>query len=192
MKRLIKLILKIAKQRHGLKVSLLFVLAAMLCLAARVSAGPREYEVKAAFIYNFTQFIEWPKDVFSGADAPFVIAVVGPDPFEGALGRIFTGKSVGSHPIVTKHFDSVDDLGPCQLLFVPTAEDASSRAITEKVGKAPTLIVGESETLLSSGGAIRLYLEDDRMRFQINSEALDVARLKASAKLMQLARTYKK
>lgn len=177
---------------NNLILPLMLAMAAILCLGRRAHAGAREYEVKAAFIYNFTQFIEWPKDSFADADSPFVIAVVGPDPFEGALEKIFAGKSAGGRPIITRHFDSAEGIGPCQLLFVPASMDGASRAIAEKVAKAPILVVGESEALLAAGGTVRLLLEDGRMRFQINTDALDGARLKASAKLMQLARPYKK
>jgi hypothetical protein len=171
---------------------LLLVVAWTCWSEHNVYAGSREYEVKAAFIYNFTQFIEWPKDALPAGDGPFVIAVIGPDPFEGALEKIFSGKNAAGRAIVTKHFESVEEIGPCQLLFVPAGMDGNARAIMDKVGKSPVLIVGEGESLLAVGGAVRLYLEDGRMRFQISSDALDAARLKASAKLMQLARPYKK
>ena len=177
---------------NSLAVPLMLVIIVALCHTRSALAASREYQVKAAFIYNFTQFIEWPKEAFVGADAPFVIAVLGQDPFEGALENILAGKSVGNRPIVTRHFNSVDDVRPCQILFMPAAMDDSVRDVLGKLGKSPVLIVGETEGLLSAGGAVRLYLEDGRMRFQINPDVLDAARLKASAKLMQLARVYKK
>ena len=170
----------------------MLVIAVGLCLTRSAHAASREYQVKAAFIYNFTQFIEWPKDAFGGPDAPFVVGVVGDDPFDGALEKIMASKSVGSRPIVTRHFSSAADVGPCQILFVPATMDSSFRALLDKTGSAPVLIVGESEALLPTGGAVRLFLEDGKMRFEINPNVLDAARLKASAKLMQLARIYKK
>jgi hypothetical protein len=192
MKRLVKAFVMAKTRWKNFAVPSMLVIAVALCLARSAYAASREYQVKAAFIYNFTQFIEWPKDAFSSPDAPFVIAIVGDDPFDGALDKILASKSVGSRPIVTRHFGSVGDIGPCQILFVSTTADTSLRAVVEKTGNAPVLTVGESEELLSAGGAVRLFLEDGKMRFQINPDVLEAARLKASAKLMQLARIYKK
>jgi len=192
MKRVVKAFVMTKTRWKNVAVPSMLVIAIALCLTRSAYAASREYQVKAAFIYNFTQFIEWPKDAFAGPDAPFVIAVLGQDPFDGALENILAGKSVGNRPIVTKHFSSVADIGPAQILFVPATMNDSARDVVAKIGKSPVLIVGENEELLSAGGAVRLYLEEGRMRFQINPDILDAARLKASAKLMQLARIYKK
>jgi hypothetical protein len=192
MKRVVKAFVMAKARWKNFAVPSMLVIAVAVCLARSAYAASREYQVKAAFIYNFTQFIEWPKDAFSSPDAPFIIAVVGDDPFDGALDKILAGKSVGNRPIVTRHFSSVADIRPCQILFVSMTADASLQAVIEKIGKAPVLTVGESEELLSTGGAVRLFLEDGKMRFQINPDVLEAARLKASAKLMQLARIYKK
>jgi hypothetical protein len=173
-------------------VALMCAISAFLAHPSLTCAGPREYDVKAAFIYNFTQFVEWPNAASAGDDAPFVVAVMGHDPFDGALEQILTNKFVGKRPIVIKHFDSAADVGPCQLLFVPATLDDSLRAILDNVGKAQVLTIGESEAFMAAGGGIRLFLEDGKMRFQINPETLDAATLKASAKLLKLARIYRK
>lgn len=165
-------------------------LVAVLALTCRADAPSLEYQVKAAFIYNFTQFVTWPKDSFGGDNAPFVVAVIGDDPFSGALEQAMENKTVQDRPIVIKHFATADDLGPCQLLFVPAALDDSLPKIMAKVGSAAVLTVGETEKLLSAGGGIRLYPDGNKIRFEINPASTDHAGLKVSAKLMKLAHIY--
>jgi preprotein translocase subunit Sec61beta len=172
--------------------ALAMIVALSWTTRCRADDPPPEYAVKAAFIYNFTQFITWPDDAFASTDAPFVIATVGGDPFAGALEKAMEGKTVGNRPIVVKHFADADDIGPCQVLFVPAAADADLAADLSKVGKNPILTVGESQAFLDSGGCIRFFIEDNRMRFAIDPDVAAAARLKIAARLMQLAKIYKK
>lgn len=165
------------------------VTAALPCLA---DAPTREYEVKAAFIFNFTQFIHWPDAAFASKDSPFVVATLGDDPFDGALEHAMAGKSVEQHPISVQHFASVDGVGPCQLLFVPATQDSSMKPLLAKLDSQPVLIVGESDDFSSIGGELRFFVEDQKMRFEINPDPIEAAGIKISAKLMKLARIYKK
>jgi hypothetical protein len=169
---------------------LVTALVAVLALTCRADAPSLEYQVKAAFLYNFTQFVTWPKESFSGDSAPFVVAVIGNDPFSGALEQAMENKTVHERPIVIKHFASVDDLGSCQILFVPAAEDDSLSKIMTKLGTSAVLTVGESESILTSGGGIRLYPDGNKIRFEISPGSTDRAGLKVSAKLMKLAHVY--
>ena len=170
------------------------LLAALVLSVVRPCAadGPsREYLVKAAFIYNFTQFITWPKDAYSCADSPFIVGVLGDDPFDGTLEQAMDGKTVDGHPVVVRHFASVDQLGPCQVLFVPQSQEDSMAAVMSRLAATPVLTIGESEDFLPGDGGIRFLLEDGKIHFEINPAATDAARLKISAKLMKLARIYK-
>jgi len=175
-----------------LSIAIAIGLLLTLCRPCGADMTPREQQVKAAFIYNFSQFVEWPADAFAGTDAPFVVAIVGADPFNGALEHAMANKSVGDRPMVVKHFKSVDNLEPCQILFIPSTQDDALASILARVGKSPTLTVGDSDAFMPAGGAIGLMLEDGHMRFQLDPDVLDAARLKASAKLMKLARVYQK
>jgi preprotein translocase subunit Sec61beta len=161
-------------------------------LPCRADAPTREYQVKAAFIYNFTAFVQWPDSAFVSKDSPFVIATVGSDPFNGALEQALAGKSVAGHSIVVQHFSSADSMSPCQLLFVPASEDSSLNDLFAKLNGLPILTVGESDVFSPAGGAIRFFVEDKKMRFEIDPDSINSAGLKVSAKLMQLARIYKK
>jgi YfiR/HmsC-like len=155
--------------------------------------GPsREYQLKAAFIFNFTQFVQWPDSAFSGSSDVFTVAIIGEDPFNGALERAVMGKAVGSRRIVFRHFDNAADLQPCQLLFVPSTKDSELTAIMNKLGNEPVLTIGESEVFLRMGGEMRFYTEENKVRFEINMEATDKSGLKISSKLLKLAKLFAK
>jgi hypothetical protein len=180
-------------RRFGLATKLCVMTAVLTAaLPCRADAPTREYLVKAAFIYNFTQFIRWPDGAFPAKDAPLIIATVGSDPFNGALDEAVSGKSAGDHAIKVNHFGSVDDIGACQLLFVPASQDSSLKAIFAKVNGEAVLTVGESDAFPPAGGGIRLFLEDNKMRFEIDPDPIEAAGIQVSAKLMNLARIYKK
>jgi hypothetical protein len=170
------------------------MLAITLAIAgiARADDSPTEYKVKAAFIYNFSQFIEWPDTAFENNDAPFIVAVVGTNPFHGLLDRAFAGKRIGARRAVVQHFDSIDQVGPCQILFIPATSDDSLTQLIKKIQDRPILTIGENENLPSLGGCCRFFTEDDRIHFEINLDAAEAAHLKISSKLLKLARIYRK
>jgi len=163
-----------------------------VALPCRADAPTREYQVKAAFVYNFTQFVEWPDSAFASKDSPFVVATVGADPFNGALEQAMAAKSVGDRLMAVAHFASIDTVGPCQLLFVPASRQSSTRALCDKLDGKPVLTVGESDEFCADGGAIRFFIEDNRIHFEINPDPIAAGGLKVSAKLMKLARIYRK
>jgi hypothetical protein len=177
--------------RHSaLRTALVAVLGlALLCGSDEPS---QEYKLKAAFIYNFARFIEWPASAFSRGDLPFVIGVVGTDPFDGALEQAVAGKLIGSRPVVVKYFTTADDIGSCQILFVATNDEDAQTKILQKVLNQPVLTLGESETFNTDGGCLRFFVENSKMRFEINTDATDRAKLKISSKLLKLARIFKK
>jgi hypothetical protein len=168
------------------------VVTLTLALPCRADAPTREYQVKAAFLYNFTQFVEWPDSAFASKDSPFIVATVGDDPFSGFLEKLTADKIAADRPIRIVHFDSPDHIAYCQVLFVPASQAGSIAVILDKVGQRPVLTVGETESFTSSGGTMRFFLEDNRMRFEINTDAAESSGIKVSAKLMKLARIFKK
>jgi hypothetical protein len=169
-------------------VALLFALA----LPCRADGPTREYQVKAAFIYNFTQFVQWPQNAFGSQNSPLVVAVVGDDPFDGALRDIMAQKTAYGHPITVLNFSSAGDIQKCHILFVPSSQDSSVKDIFARLDKQPVLVVGETDEFMADGGAIELFLEDGKMRFGIDPDVLDADGLRASAKLMKLARIYRR
>ena len=163
---------------------ILFLWAPRVCRAD----APREYQLKAAFIYNFMQFVEWPASAFPDGRAPIVLATIGDDPFQGALDHAVSGKHVNGRPIVVKHFTRAADVQGCHLIFFADGQDEQFNAVTQKLGNAPVLTVGDSDAFTREGGIIRFYEEDNRLRFEVNPKAATRAGLRISSKLLKLAR----
>jgi hypothetical protein len=159
--------------------------------AARADDSTREYRVKAALIFNFMQFVEWPQGTFAAADSPFIVAVVGQDPFDGTLDKAMADKTIGGRKIVVKYFGSVDSIESCQLLFVPAGQDPSiEKIIKNKLADQPILTIGESEAFMWAGGIARFYYDDGKIHFEIDPQAADQARLKFSSKLLKMATIF--
>jgi hypothetical protein len=148
--------------------------------------------VKAAFIYNFAQFTAWPDHAFASADAPFVVAVIGQDPFDGALDRIIAGKTVAGHAMVIKHIDSAGEISGIHLLYVPATEDDHLEDIFKAVADQPILTVGETDKFPWAGGTIRFLIEDHKIRFEVNPDSAAKASLRISSKLLSLAQIFKR
>ena len=176
-------------QRHGrtLLTLSLSMIAALAATPARADAT-REYQLKAAFLHHFAQFVEWPPGTFSDEKAPIILATLGADPFEGELDRVVAGKTVGGRRVVVKHFPRPTEVQQCQLLFVGSESDELLPAALQKLGRAGVLTVGETDKFMEYGGIIRFYSEDNRVRFDISQEATARARLRISAKLLRLAK----
>jgi len=174
---------------RGGKCALTVLLA--LAALARGEEPSREYQLKAAFIYNFAQFTVWPDKAFSSDDAPFVVAVIGQDPFGDAVRGVMEGKKIGNHSIILRHFNSADEVRGCHLLFVPAAEQDKYDAIFKAVGDRPVLTVGETPGFPAAGGTIRFLIEDNKIRFEVNLDSAYKAGLKISSKLLSLAKIYK-
>ena len=167
-------------------------LATALCgwpRRARSANTPLEYEVKAAFLFRFAQFVEWPADTFKEASEPFTYCTIGDDPFHGALERTLTGKTIGQRPLRVKHLSGEGKVGECQVLFVGGPADRKHVAETlATAGTLPILTVGEADQFVENGGAIGFCTEDNKIRFEINLDAAGKAGLKISAKLLALAK----
>ena len=163
-------------------------------LAAEPSAGEPsrdtslEYDVKAAFLFNFAKFVEWPEDRPEGDRSALVIGVLGVDPFGGALDAAVRDKTVNGRALSVKRFREVKDLAPCQILFISASETRRLPEILSRLGGTPILTVGEPEAFTREGGIIRFVTEDNKVRFEINVEAAERANLRISSKLLALAR----
>jgi hypothetical protein len=172
----------------------LWALALSLCFAAArgdpVPADGKpslESKVKAAFLFNFGKFIEWPEKAFRDAQDPFVFGIVGEDTFGEALESALKDKTIGGRKTAIKRFKSIEDVEPCQILFVsPSLEDGLAKVIERMRGK-PVALVGEREGFAKKGGLFRFFLQDGSVRFEVNPEAARRAGLKVSAKLIQIA-----
>lgn len=175
--------------RRSILISLATLLVAALPAVGRGSAA-NEYQVKAAFLYHFVEFTEWPSSAFANKQAPIVVATLGADPFHGSLEQACAGKSISGRMLVVKHFSKATDVRDCQVLFIASGSDDEFPTALAASGPAGLLTVGETERFMSAGGIIRFYEEDNRVRFEINSAAAARAHLQISAKLLRLAKSH--
>jgi hypothetical protein len=152
----------------------------------------QEYNVKLAFLFNFGRYVSWPGEAFAQSDSPFVIGVLGPDPFGGAMDRAAASRKLQGRAIEVRHFSAAGDYRPCQMLFITRAVTAAERdAILRTVGIGAVLVVGEADGFAANGGSINLYRDQENVRFELNVETLRTHKLQADAKLLSLARIVK-
>ena len=155
------------------------------------SSPVSEYRVKAAFLYNFAKFIEWPAEAFSGGGAPIHLCLVGEDPFGPLLEQTIQGKTAQGREMRIKRLKEGEDIRACHILFVSFAEDKRLAQIMERLDGASVLTVGETRNFTRLGGVITLVLEDNKVRFEVNLQSAERARLKVSSKLLTLARVVR-
>ncbi len=148
---------------------------------ALLAGGGLEYQVKAAFLLNFLKFVEWPA---SPHDSPWVIGVLGRDPFGDLLDNTVRGKVVNGRPVEVRRYAKASDVKDCNILFLGRAE-------FERMGtpvQAGLLTVGEAPGFLKSGGIINFYLEENRVHFEIRASAVHSMGLQVSSQLLKLGR----
>jgi hypothetical protein len=161
-------------------------LAAGGAFAGSSHSGVGEYQVKAALIFNFTKFIEWPTNAFTAEDTPFVIGIVGEDPFRGALDEALSREFVGKRPIKIERLSSEADMSHCQMLFVSRSEKARAAEILSKVQNKPILTISETEGFGKMGGMVNFTMADKTVQFELNAGAAQSAGVKISSKLLHL------
>jgi hypothetical protein len=161
------------------------LILSLLLSAAVAAAAPDEYQVEAVFLLHFTQFVEWPPQAFAAADTPFVIGVLGQDPFGRALDEAVRGETMNGHPLVIKRFSSVDDLRPCQILYIDRSAVNQADRVIGSLLHTGTLTVTNFEVPAPADTIIRFLNEDQRIRLRINVEYARNAGLTISSKLLR-------
>jgi len=165
--------------------------AALVCasLATPVRAGaPSEHQVKAAFLYNFANFIAWPEGALGPPGTPLRVCVVGADPFGGALDDAFRDQVVQGRHVEIGRGPTLAAVGHCHILFLPQSEAVRWPDLLKELRGAPTLTVGDGPPLVRLGGMVNFVIEAKRVRFEINRGAAEDAGLRISSKLLALAR----
>lgn len=146
-----------------------------------------EYKVKAAFLYNFPKFVEWPSQSFKGPSDPIVIAVLGRSPFHDTLAEALAGKTINGRPFQVREISEVPQASGCQILFVASSERRRVAQLLKDAGISGVLTIGESLNFAEEGGVVNFKIEDGNVRLQINLEAARRQQLHISAKLLHLA-----
>jgi hypothetical protein len=163
------------------------LVVALLATPGRAGA-PSEYQVKAAFLYNFANFVQWPDDALGSAGAPLRVCVLGADPFGVALDDAFRGQIVQQRPVLIARGPTLATVGRCHILFLSQSEQARWPDLVKALRGMPTLTVADGAPLVRLGGMVSFVIEAKRVRFEINRGAAEHAGLRVSSKLLALAR----
>lgn len=148
-----------------------------------------EYDVKAAFLYNFVKFVTWPDHAFQDRDQPVMLCLAGVDPFAGALDGLVEGERAGDRALVVERLPSpAAPVSRCHLLFVPGSEHRRQRQWLAAAAGAPVLTVGETADFLEAGGIVQFVLEEQHVRFEIHPAPAEASGLLLNARLLQVAR----
>ena len=164
-----------------------FLFAFSFNLPAAGSETFKEYELKAAYLYNFTQFVDWPPEAFPAPDTPLVIGVLGADPFGRNLDVLVNNEVVKNRRLVVQRYRRAADIGICHILFISGSETERVEQILAVLKGKPILTVGDSSSFAFRGGIIRLLTDKNKIRLKINMEAAKAANLTISSKLLRAA-----
>jgi YfiR/HmsC-like len=150
-----------------------------------------EYQVKAAFLYTFAKFVEWPPHAFHNPSAAVAICVLGEDPFGAFLDDAVKGKTVGDRPLAILRMADLPAGNDCKILFISSSERRRMPAVLASVATAGLLTVGDTAEFATQGGVIGLQLDGERIRLKVNLSAADKAKVRISSRLLSLATILK-
>jgi hypothetical protein len=173
-------------------------LASMLAIIASAGAnngtadqGASAPELRAAFMYNFAKFTEWPANVIGPPDRPLVFCVSDDQPMADALEQIVKGRAVGGHALSVRRTGVTGDFKSCHLLYASGLDTKRANELIGTLDRTPVLTVGDFERFAQMGGVASFFVEDGKMRFAINVDSAQRAGLRVSSKLLMLARIVK-
>ena len=150
-----------------------------------------EYQIKAAYIFNFINFVTWPSDSFSKANSPFVIGILGDNPFDSSLKEIISEEFVNEHPIIIQQYDNLEDIRTCHILFVNQTETKKLKtADITSLRKRSILTVSDAANFNLKGGIVKFFNKNNKIYLQINNEAAKAADLVISSKLLNLSEIF--
>ena len=173
-----------AKARRNFWMATL-TLSALFATRAAAQAEFNEYQLKAVFLFNFAQFVEWPEKAFAGADSPLVIGVLGADPFGPVLDETVRDERIGGRKLEIHRYRRVEDVGICQILFISKSESSHLEAILAALKERSVLTVGDADRAARRGVMIQFLTEKKRVRLRINLDAAKLAGLTISSKLLR-------
>ena len=173
-----------------------FAFSSIACIVLILVAAPTllcaqrtfdEREIKATFLFNFAQFVEWPAASFADPRAPLVVGVLGDDPFDTVLDAVIRGEVIKNRPLVVTRFRRVEDIVVCHILFISSSEASRYSRILEVLQGRPILTVGDADGFATSGGMIRFITEKSHIRLRINLGVARDAGLTISSQLLRVA-----
>jgi hypothetical protein len=166
----------------------LLMLAGLLQVSVAWSAAVTpEYQLKAVFLFNFTQFVEWPSQAFADTNSPLVIGVLGNDPFGTYLDDTVRGETVNGRPLTVQRYNTLGDIKNCHVLFISRSEAAHLGQILSALKGKSILTVSDADNFNREGGIIRLATIANKIRLRIALEEAKAANLTISSKLLRPA-----
>lgn len=144
-----------------------------------------EYQVKAVFLFDFAQFAEWPAKAFASPSAPFVIGILGDDPFGPYLDDLVKGERIGRRALVVRRFRRIEDALGCHILFVSRSKAADFPKIFAALAGRSILTIGDTDDFNRAGGIVRFATESGKIRLKISLDAAKAAQLTISSKILR-------
>ncbi|MGH9712819.1 MAG: YfiR family protein [Candidatus Acidiferrales bacterium] len=148
---------------------------------------PSEYQVKAAYLFNFGKFVKWPAAIPAERDNSFNFCVLGQDPFGRALDSILVGENLGGKPVAIRRIAKPQDSGPCRILFISSTEENHLKEILAVIDESGVLTVSDMPGFSRRGGMIQFVVEGNKVRFEINLTSAENAKLTLSSELLKVA-----
>ena len=182
---------RLARRLSGSLPLVALLALANVAVAGAVMAQPgasKEYQIKAAFLFNFAQFVEWPAAAFDGAEAPIRFCVMGENPFGGTLEQLVRGETINQRQLVVQSAADVQEASNCHLLFISNSEQTRMGEILTGLGPGAVLTVSEVEKFAEHGGTLNFFMENNRIRFEVNPASAKRQGLRLSAQLLKLGR----
>ena len=179
------------RRRASRRLTVIAMVALAFSLMRAGAQETKEYQVKGVLIFHLTQFVEWPSSAFETTNSPFVIGIVGTDPFDKALDEIVSGEKVSNRTIVIKRYDKIESAKKCHLLFINLNERELRRSMAQ-IKDQPILTVADEGNFIQSGGMIYLFKNTDKkVRVRINLTVVKSSGLTVSSKLLRVAEIVK-
>lgn len=160
---------------------------AAVSAASQAQPRPTEFQVEAAYLYNFGKFVRWPDNSGPSPQSPFLLCVMGRDPFQGALDAVISGQTIGGAPVAVKKVVDLNGLSGCRILYVNREDVGRFRSALDIAHHLPIVTVSEAPDFLKQGGIIQFVLVGDRIRFAVNLTAAHNAGIELSAELLKVA-----
>jgi len=174
------------------------IAAVTVCIMASIapnahtkSPSASEYQLKAVFLYNFAKFVQWPAKSFVDDHDPIIIGILGKDPFDATIDETIKSKTVKDRKLVIKRFEKIEDMEACHILFISSSEEERLAKNIEALKDSSILTVGEVKQFAKLGGIINFIVKENKIRFEINVDAAERAKLKISSKLLKLAKIFR-
>lgn len=163
-------------------------LAILFLAGAAQSKDNSEYLIKAGFLYNFSKFIQWPAACFSESGSPFVLGIYGENPFGESI-FLLEKEKVNGHPVEVRIIpDGARPSSECHMIFIPDSQRKNAMGLIRALKNRPVVLVGETPDFARIGGMINFYVKNDRVAFEVNSQAVRDGQVEISSRLLKLAR----